>query len=78
MKLAWDILGTDFAGRHSQYERFYMGPAFVVRIHNSRECPWDALDGLLDGLLASYDAESSIERGVELSKLARPENEAAE
>ena len=26
-KLAWDLLGTDFAGRHMQYERFYMGPA---------------------------------------------------
>ena len=29
-KLAWDLLGSDFAGRHMQYERFYMGPAYVV------------------------------------------------
>ncbi len=65
-KLAWDILGTDFAGRHAQYERFYMGPAFVVRLHNARECPWGDFDGMLDGLLGSYGAAM------------RPEREAAE
>jgi 4-hydroxyphenylacetate 3-monooxygenase len=65
MKLAWDILGTDFAGRHMQYERFYMGPAFVVRIHNNRECPWEKFDLMLDGLLSSYGAGDVFNRGVE-------------
>ena len=65
MKLAWDILGTDFAGRHAQYERFYMGPAFVVRIHNARECPWSQFDATLDGLLDSYDTGEVVDRGVE-------------
>ena len=50
-KLAWDLLGTDFAGRHLQYERFYMGPAFVVRGHNSRECPWNEIDEYVCELL---------------------------
>ena len=54
-KLAWDLLGTDFAGRHMQYERFYMGPAFVVRDHVSRETPWDDILGYADQLLASYE-----------------------
>jgi len=54
-KLAWDLLGTDFAGRHAQYERFYMGPAFVVREHIGRETDWDAVLRPLDDLLASYD-----------------------
>jgi 4-hydroxyphenylacetate 3-monooxygenase len=54
MKLAWDILGTDFAGRHAQYERFYMGPAFIVRSHNNRECGWGKIQSRIDGLLASY------------------------
>lgn len=54
MKLAWDILGTDFAGRHAQYERFYMGPAFIVRGHNSRECDWGRIQEQIDGLLDSY------------------------
>lgn len=78
MKLAWDILGTDFAGRHAQYERFYMGPAFVVRIHNSRECPWDRFDATLDGLLDSYDTGEVVHRGVELEKLSPPGAKAAE
>jgi 4-hydroxyphenylacetate 3-monooxygenase len=55
-KLAWDILGTDFAGRHSQYERFYMGPAFVVRDHVRRETDWNDILGYVDDLLASYGA----------------------
>jgi len=57
MKLAWDILGTDFAGRHAQYERFYMGPAFIVRSHNNRECGWSEIQGRIDGLLASYGGD---------------------
>jgi 4-hydroxyphenylacetate 3-monooxygenase len=50
-KLAWDLLGTDFAGRHLQYERFYMGPTFVVRGRNSRECPWNEIDNYVSELL---------------------------
>ena len=73
MKLAWDILGTDFAGRHTQYERFYMGPAFVVRIHNGRECPWGEFDATLDGLLGSYDTGEVLNRGQEMDKLSKPE-----
>ncbi|GAB5376556.1 MAG: 4-hydroxyphenylacetate 3-hydroxylase family protein [Acuticoccus sp.] len=52
-KLAWDLLGTDFGGRHLQYERFYMGPAFVVRGHVSRESDWDAFEGIADAVLAA-------------------------
>ncbi|MBM3518886.1 MAG: hypothetical protein FJX56_13705, partial [Alphaproteobacteria bacterium] len=53
-KAAWDVLGTDFGGRHLQYERFYMGPAFVVRAHNSREIDWAEIEKYADDLLASY------------------------
>ena len=30
LNLAWDLLGSDFAGRHAQYEKFYAGPGFVM------------------------------------------------
>ncbi|EQM31822.1 4-hydroxyphenylacetate 3-hydroxylase family protein [Rhodococcus erythropolis] len=30
-KLAWDIIGSEFAGRHQQYEMFYAGAPFVVK-----------------------------------------------
>ena len=62
-KLAWDILGSDFGGRHLQYERFYMGPAFVVRGHNNRECPWDEIVGYVDEMLDSYGPGPMLDRG---------------
>ena len=30
-KLAWDIVGTEFGGRHQQYEMFYAGAPHVAR-----------------------------------------------
>lgn len=54
-KLAWDVVGTEFAGRHQQYEKFYAGASFVVRNHSYREAPWNQFDGFVDDLLASYD-----------------------
>ena len=54
-KLAWDLVGSEFAGRHQQYEKFYAGASFIVRNHNFRETPWDELHGVVDDLLASYD-----------------------
>jgi len=43
-KLVWDLVGSEFAGRHLQYEKFYAGASFIVRNHNYREAPWDAGD----------------------------------
>jgi len=53
-RLAWDLLGSEFAARHQQYEKFYAGPSFVVRDHSYRECPWDHFTGIVDGLLGGY------------------------
>jgi len=36
-KLAWDMVGSEFAGRHQQYEKFYAGAPFIVRNHAFRE-----------------------------------------
>jgi len=69
-KLAWDLLGTDFAGRHLQYERFYMGPAFVVRGHNSRECPWVEIDEYVTELLDRIEPGDLLDRGVGPKKAA--------
>jgi 4-hydroxyphenylacetate 3-monooxygenase len=30
-KLAWDLVGSEFGGRHQQYEMSYAGPPFVVK-----------------------------------------------
>lgn len=52
MRLAWDYLGSDFAGRHSQYERFYAGPQFVHALYNFNTCPWDERKRQVDELMA--------------------------
>ena len=53
-KLAWDLVGSEFAGRHAQYEKFYAGASFIIRNHNFREAPWEAYHKVVDDLMAGY------------------------
>jgi 4-hydroxyphenylacetate 3-monooxygenase len=53
MKLAWDYLGSDFAGRHTQYERFYAGPQFVHTFYNFNNCPWQERKQQIEALMAN-------------------------
>jgi 4-hydroxyphenylacetate 3-monooxygenase len=53
LKLAWDLVGSEFAGRHQLYERFYAGTSTIVRSQNHREAPWDRYHRLVDDLIAS-------------------------
>src|SRR5215831_459063 len=55
MKLAWDYLGSDFAGRHTQYERFYAGPQFVHAFYNFNNCPWDEHKRQVEDLMSSME-----------------------
>jgi 4-hydroxyphenylacetate 3-monooxygenase len=55
-KLAWDLVGSEFAGRHLQYEKFYAGAPFIVRNHSYREAPWEEFDKIVEDLMASYRA----------------------
>ena len=57
-KLAWDLIGSEFAGRHLQYEKFYAGASFIVRNHNFREAPWGEFHKVVDDLMASYGIPS--------------------
>jgi len=54
-KLAWDMVGSEFAGRHLQYEKFYAGASFIIRNHSYRETDWSEFNKLVDDLMASYD-----------------------
>jgi 4-hydroxyphenylacetate 3-monooxygenase len=54
-KLAWDLLGSDFAGRHMQYEKFYAGPSFVMNSYSYSTGPWTEWTAPIDELMASYD-----------------------
>ena len=51
-KLAWDIVGSEFAGRHMLYEKFYAGNSLVVRNQSDREAPCERFHATVDGLLA--------------------------
>jgi 4-hydroxyphenylacetate 3-monooxygenase len=50
-KLAWDLTGSEFAGRHQLYEKFYAGNSIIVRNQSDREAPWDKFHAIADGLL---------------------------
>lgn len=51
-KLAWDVVGSEFAGRHQQYEKFYAGASFIVRGYNYSHAPWDRFQAIVDEILA--------------------------
>ena len=65
-KLAWDMLGSEFAGRHMQYEKFYAGPGFMVTNYSYLNAPWVEYDNLVDGILDSYD----VPKDMKIRKLA--------
>jgi 4-hydroxyphenylacetate 3-monooxygenase len=54
-KLAWDIVGSEFAGRHQLYEKFYAGSSIVVRNQSDREAPWKSFHDKVDALLGAID-----------------------
>ena len=54
-RLAWDVLGTEFAGRHMLYEKFYAGPGFVMDLYSYQLAGWDELGEIVDDLMAGYD-----------------------
>ena len=54
-KLAWDFVGSEFAGRHQQYEKFYAGASFILRNHTFRETDWGEFNGIVERLMAGYE-----------------------
>jgi len=64
-KLAWDMVGSEFAGRHQQYEKFYAGASFIVRNHSFRETDWAAFNRVVENLMASYDYDGAAQIAAE-------------
>lgn len=60
MKLAWDAIGSEFAGRHTQYEMFFAGAQFVTRGHSFRTYDWPKAKSLLDTVTNRYDLDIKI------------------
>ncbi len=51
-KLAWDAIGSEFASRHVQYEKFYAGANFVTRGHAFRTFDWETSARMVNAMLA--------------------------
>jgi 4-hydroxyphenylacetate 3-monooxygenase len=54
LKLAWDFVGTEFAGRQLQYEMFYSASQPVVNTRMFRAYDWAAAQALVDRCLGEY------------------------
>lgn len=57
MKLVWDMVGSEFASRHQQYEMFYAGAPFLVKSRMSQVYDFDRASALVDHALAGYGVE---------------------
>jgi len=60
-KLAWDLFGSEFGGRHHQYEMFYAGAPFVAKGYAFRNYGFDDAVALVDRFMASYSLEPAAE-----------------
>jgi len=55
VRMAWDLLASDFAGRHQQYERFYGGPPHIMDLYSFWHAPWaerrESVRNILDDMV---------------------------
>ncbi|SOE98803.1 4-hydroxyphenylacetate 3-monooxygenase, oxygenase component [Burkholderia sp. OK233] len=51
MKMAWDLIGTEFAGRHQQYEKFYGGASFLIKQNMNRCYDFERAKKLVDAVI---------------------------
>lgn len=57
LKLMWDFVGTEFAGRQTQYEMFYSAAQHIADTRVFRFYDWQAGRALVDSCLAEYARE---------------------
>lgn len=51
MRLAWDFIGSEFGNRHQQYEKFYGGASFLVKMNMNRSFDYNRAGALVDQAL---------------------------
>ncbi len=59
LKLAWDMVGSEFASRHHQYEMFYAGAPHMVKGFMYRNYDFEGKEKLVREALAAYDISSA-------------------
>ena len=60
LKLVWDLVGSEFAGRHEQYEMFYAGAPFLVRTRMAQVYDFAAAGELVDRVMGGYDRHGRL------------------
>ena len=60
-KLAWDIVGSEFAGRNLQYEMLYAGAPFVAKGYAFRNYGYEGALRSAEQFLNSYGLPSDPE-----------------
>jgi 4-hydroxyphenylacetate 3-monooxygenase len=64
MKLAWDLIGSEFASRHTSYEMFYNGAKHVARMRAHHYFRWDVVEESAQAALDSIgDYDSLVKKG---------------
>jgi 4-hydroxyphenylacetate 3-monooxygenase len=53
-KLAWDLVGSEFGGRHHQYEMFYAGAPYIAKGYSYRNYRYEEVLELVDAFLEGY------------------------
>jgi 4-hydroxyphenylacetate 3-monooxygenase len=51
MRLLWDFLGSEFGGRHAQYEKFYGGAPFIAKLNLLRSFDLKRATAMVDRAL---------------------------
>ena len=59
LKLIWDFVGTEFAGRQLQYEMFYSAAQHVVDQRVFANYDWEPGLAMVDECLAEYERSST-------------------
>jgi 4-hydroxyphenylacetate 3-monooxygenase len=63
-RLAWDVVGSEFASRHTQYEMFYAGAQFVTKAHSFRTFDWANATAMVDRFLAGYGLDEELAKAT--------------
>jgi 4-hydroxyphenylacetate 3-monooxygenase len=59
-RLAWDLIGSEFASRHHQYEMFYAGAPSVSKGHAFRNYRFDEAVAQVDQFLGSFGMPAQV------------------
>ncbi|MEH2473369.1 4-hydroxyphenylacetate 3-monooxygenase [Nitrobacteraceae bacterium AZCC 2161] len=60
MRMAWDFIGTEFGNRHQQYEKFYGGASFIVKMNMFRAYDFKRAGALVDRALSLPPVEGGV------------------